>query len=554
METRQQLIERLTGVRSSKQNYYTKLKKTVLQLQKKNMQLEIINDVMKSFNVEMLMDDMLKNILEKLTQIFRFNRLSLSMLKGNELVLTNVFPESSLFLKKGTHFPRENSRYWEVVQTKKALYWDIQNEREVKYFEQEPLICLNMKSVLLFPLISKEKVIGLLSIGSEVVASYDEADWSFFQQLSDQLAVCLENSRLFNAVLSSKKEWEETFRAVSDQIVFLDCEQNIVRVNDSVKTFFNIDERKLIGKKFHELYFPEQVDKENNPVLESLITEKTAYRQFHLEQRLFECHSYPVLNEKKAMYAFIVYIKDVTEKRRIEGQLIQSGKLAAIGEMAAGVAHELNNPLTAILGNAQLLLRKNAGDSSEYKLLHDIFHCGKRCKSIIQNLLTFSRQDEYTLQECSVNEAVEQVLSLIGDQIKKQQITIVEKRATTLPKVDGNIQQIGQVILNLILNAKDALEECGRKKKQITIETSVIWQEEQAWIQLSVSDNGIGMSEAQLMEVFNPFFTTKEAMKGTGLGLSVSIGIAEAHGGTLEAMSTLGKGSTFVLRLPVKNG
>lgn len=251
------------------------------------------------------------------------------------------------------------------------------------------------------------------------------------------------------------------------------------------------------------------------------------------------------------MYGVIVYMKDVTERLEIEAQLMHSGKLAAIGEMAAGVAHELNSPLTAILGNSQLLLREVPKEDPSYKLLKDIKTCGDRCKNIIRSLLTFSRQDQYIFENCSINQAVIQVLDFIRYQIERNHIEIQLKFDMDLPLIETSLQHIEQIVINLILNAKDALEECDRQNKEMIIETGRQWIEEKEWIFLSVRDNGIGMDERIMKEAFHPFFTTKEAVKGTGLGLSVSLGIAKAHGGTINITSKPEEGSTFQLLLPI---
>jgi two-component system NtrC family sensor kinase len=251
------------------------------------------------------------------------------------------------------------------------------------------------------------------------------------------------------------------------------------------------------------------------------------------------------------MYGVIIYLKDVTERLEMEAQLMHSGKLAAIGEMAAGVAHELNSPLTAILGNSQLLLREVSKEDPAYKLLDDIKNCGNRCKNIIRSLLTFSRQDQYSFAECSVNQAVNQVLNLIRYQIEQGNIDIQLQLDETLPAVESSIQHLEQVVINLLLNAKDALEDSGRPDKTIIVKTGVKTFEEKEWVFLSVQDNGIGMDESTMKEVFHPFFTTKEAMKGTGLGLSVSLGIAKAHGGSIQITSKPEEGSTFQLLLPI---
>jgi two-component system, NtrC family, sensor kinase len=543
---RQQMINLLTGVQSSKKSYYNELKKMVIELKKKNMQLEIINDVTKSFNIDMSIDEMLKNVFDKLQTILPIERISLSMCENEKLLLTNVYPPHSLYFPIGFDFSKKRSLYWKVVESLEKVFYQVDFDKE-SYIEDKVYESLGIRSVLLVPLVRKGKVIGVLSIGSKQIMEYDEDDLTFFQQFCDQLAVCIENARLYNEVLTSKKEWEETFRAVSEMIFVVDLEGNILKYNDAAKEFFQLHQREK--QDFHQLL---SMDVHHSPVLQIVQTKKPVYQEIHFQKRICELRGYPVLNEKEHIYAIIVYINDITEKRRIEAQLVQSGKLAAIGEMAAGIAHELNNPLTAILGNAQLLLRTAAKGDRSYKLLSDIYSCGRRCKTIIQNLLTFSRQDEYMFEDCSVNEAVEQVLGLIGDQIRKQNIIIQKKLDRSLELVEGNIQQIGQIVLNLLINAKDALEEMDIPEKVISIETKSMAEDEKKWVLLMVQDNGKGIEKQYLQEIFNPFFTTKRPGKGTGLGLSVSLGIAQAHGGTIEVTSQPGKGSTFMLKLPAK--
>jgi two-component system NtrC family sensor kinase len=548
VEDRQQMINLLTGVQSSKKSYYNELKKTVIELKKKNMQLEIINDVTKSFNIDMSIDEMLKNVLDKLQTIFPIERISLSMYENEKLILTNVYPSHSLYFPIGFEFSKKHSLYWKVVESLEKIFYQV-DSNQADYMENKIYESLGIRSVLLVPLIHKGNVIGVLCIGSKEMMEYDEDDLTFFQQFCDQLAVCIENARLYNEVLTSKKEWEETFRSVSEMIFIVDLEGNILKYNDAAEDFFQLHLCKSEKRNFHQLL---SIDMNTSPILEIVQTKKPVYQEIHFQKRICELNAYPVFNESQHVYAIIIYINDITEKRRIEAQLVQSGKLAAIGEMAAGIAHELNNPLTAILGNAQLLLRTASKDDRSYKLLSDIYSCGKRCKTIIQNLLTFSRQDEYMFEDCSVNEAVEQVLGLIGDQIKKQNIIIQKKLDRSLELIEGNIQQIGQIVLNLLINAKDALEEMDIPKKVISIETKSMTEDGKKWVLLLVQDNGKGIEEQYLQEIFNPFFTTKRPGKGTGLGLSVSLGIAQAHGGTIEVTSHPGKGSTFMLKLPAK--
>lgn len=541
MLKRQQMIERLVGVESSKINYYTQLKKTVDEMEKKNIQLEIINEVMKSFNVNMSKDSLLKIVLEKLQHIFPFERLSLFQLYNNELTLTNLYPETSTYNETGTKIPQGNSLYWQAVKDKLAMTYLV--EEDDAYRENPTFIKMNIKQVLVFPLFIKNEVIGLFSIGSPLVKNYSEQDIAFLQQLSDHLAVSLENVRLYNEVLQIKNEWEKTFSAVIDLMFLIDLNGNVIRANKATKQFFNKQDKH--GFSYMQLLF-DQLEEEN--IVDDCVTlKKSTYRELVFNDiYYYDAYAYPIFNECNEIQRIIMYMKDITQKREYEVQLIQSGKLAAIGELAAGVAHELNNPLTAILGNSQILLRHAESNGDNEQLLTDIYECGRRCKSIIQNLLTFSRQDEYMFEKISINHAIERVLSLIGYQFKQHQIKIRLLLDESILLIEGNEQQLEQVIINLLINAKDALETTEKTNKIITIQT----YEHGGNVFLIIEDNGVGIDKSLHHEIFHPFFTTKEMSKGTGLGLSVSLGIIEVHEGEIKLESELNNGSRFIIKLP----
>ncbi|MDT8861654.1 ATP-binding protein [Alkalihalobacillus sp. MEB130] len=545
MNNKLEMIDLLTGVKSSKRSYYTELKKTVVELQKKNMQLEIINEVTKSFNIDTSMDEMLTSILDKLTQMFPIHRLYVSMVDENELILTNVYPTCSLTMQPPLCFPHVHSLFRSVLEDKEPVFKNLLHEEEEDFFEKGTLKKVGAQSMFLYPLICKGKVEGVFCLESKEEIMLEEADYVFLQQLSDQLAVCIENVGLYNKVLKSKKEWEETFRSVPSMIFVVNADEKVTLFNHAVREFFKLDDDTIYEQSFHQLL---NIEGQENPLMETFQTKQNSAKQLTVRNRICELECYPSINANSELTEVIVYMNDVTEKRQIEAQLIQSGKLAAIGEMAAGVAHELNNPLTAVLGNAQLLLRTSSKEKKEYKLLEDIHQCGIRCKHIIRSLLTFSRQDEYEFQNCSINKVVEQVLHLIRYQIEHQNITILLQLDPNVPNINGSLQQLEQIAINLLINAKQALEEIDIEQKMIQINT----YEENGHVCLRITDNGSGIEETMMQEIFNPFFTTKNAIKGSGLGLSVSLGIARSHGGTIEVKSEKGKGSMFTLFIPKK--
>ena len=544
MTDRQAMIDRLVGVQSSKQNYYAALKNSINEMKKKNTQLEIINDVMKGFNIEMSMNEMLQLILEKMQAIFSFKRLSLFELHAEreQLRIHTIYPEIAHYQDIGPIFPRDRSLYWEVVTENKSRNYIVDESDD--YVEVTPFIEMNLKQIIVFPMYVQGKITGLFSLGSEEIVDYDTHDLRFFQQLTDQIAVSHENVRLYQEVLNKKNEWEQTFSAVMDPILLIDLEGVVVQANEAAQQFFQLD---CSHQSLTQILYG------TNELTDSIFhrcitTESAVYEEITLQSQAYcEVYAYPVVAEEGKVFHVIVYIRDITKKRQYEVQIMQSGKLAAIGEMAAGVAHELNNPLTAILGNAQILLRKESAESPTHHLLHDIYECGKRSQNIIRNLLTFSRQDEYLFERCSVNDAVHNVLNMIGYQIAQQQVQLTLNLMEDIPLIDGSVQQIEQVIINFMLNARDALEEIERPK-EIIIETKASAFN----IYLSVHDNGVGMGEKQTQQIFDPFFTTKQGRKGTGLGLSVSLGIAESHQGTITVASTKGEGSSFTLQLPLQ--
>ncbi len=221
----------------------------------------------------------------------------------------------------------------------------------------------------------------------------------------------------------------------------------------------------------------------------------------------------------------------------------QTEKLAALGRMAAGIAHEINNPLAGILLYSTHLSKKVGPDSPIYEGLQVISHETARCRDIIQNLLEFSRNDKPRRLPADLNQVIEQALNIVENELRLQHIRLVRKMSDNLPKIPMDANQIEQVFVNLLINATEAIGEDG-------IITVSSWQEaEGKELTAEISDTGCGIPRDIVGKIFEPFFSTKS--KGTGLGLSVSYGIVKNHKGTLRVSSRPGKGTSFTLTLPV---
>ncbi len=233
------------------------------------------------------------------------------------------------------------------------------------------------------------------------------------------------------------------------------------------------------------------------------------------------------------------------ELQQVQDQLIRAGKMAALGELAAGVAHEINNPLTGVLTFSSLMLKKVDENHPWKKDLDNIVQQTTRCRNIVRGLLDFARQRKPDKKEWDIDTLLDKTVTLVEKQARFQNIEMVREFKTGIPLLFIDADQIQQVFMNILLNAADAMAGNGGT---LTIQTDL--RDKMAVV--SFTDTGCGMSKEHLSRLFAPFFTTKETGKGTGLGLAISYGIIQSHNGDIEVNSEVGKGSTFRIKLPIE--
>lgn len=546
LNNKAKLIENLTGVNSSKLNYYVELKKRNEEIIKQNKRLEILHSLIRDINIDMSIGDIIQGVYEKLPQVLPCAFIGLALLQRDELFMTAMMPKDSCL----TDAIPAGSFLWHSIQNREAKVYEPLSTED-PFIKSSPLLASEIYSLTVSPLFVRASVKGLLLVGSTEENVYGHEELVFIYRLADQLAICIQNSQLYEQVSRAKREWEETFQAVTEPILLVDTFHNVLRCNDHLPAGLNLPCNKTGQSKCYEMLWGRDTVCDQCLMAEVKQTARPVYRRVQMESgHVLDVSYYPVFNEQNKLTAVIHHMKDVTEKTKMEAQLVHSARLAAIGEMAAGVAHELNNPMTVIIGAAQLMLRESEGEHNDNELLMDIINCGIRCKRIIQDLLTFSRQDQYPFALTDLNEEVERVLSLVSYQIKGNKINLTWDFQPELPRIIANGHQLQQVLINLLLNARDALEG-AEEDKEIQVSTSVRENRGDLSVVVSVKDNGMGIAAENLTKIFNPFYTSKEATRGTGLGLSVSLGIAQAHGGAIEVSSVPGKGSCFNLVLPV---
>jgi PAS domain S-box-containing protein len=240
--------------------------------------------------------------------------------------------------------------------------------------------------------------------------------------------------------------------------------------------------------------------------------------------------------------------KDISQRKTMEKQLLQADKLASIGQLAAGIAHEINNPLSMILGYTQLLLRSEDQASQKHADLKIVEKHARTCKTIVGDLLSFARSTRTKREMADLHRAIEEILSVVRHHFELDGVEIERRFDMEIPSLVIDEEKVKQVFMNLIMNAKQAIGKNG------TISLCTQYDHINGLVSIRVADTGSGISQEYLSRVFDPFFTTKSTGEGTGLGLSVSYGIVKDHGGDILVESEPGKGSTFTVVLPVSTG
>jgi PAS domain S-box-containing protein len=382
------------------------------------------------------------------------------------------------------------------------------------------------------------------------------------ERLQSEIA---ERERMESALRSSERELRESqekyktlFDYTPNSIFVLEHDTfNIVDMNARALEIYGYDRREMIGKSFLELgnyVYPEGVLSKNaNKEVNSVYSKLRHYKR---DGTPFYVNVHAHKSKRSRKYGLVAVTVDITDTLAKESQLVQASKMSTLGEMAAAVAHELNQPLSAIMIGADILTNLvNEGLQGCEDLVVVSEHMKEqvdRASIIINHLRAFGRKSEIKKVKMSINKPIEGVFTLVGQQLKLHGITAVLELGEDLPLILGDVNRLEQVFLNLVVNARNAMEE--RKKRRVLGDVKSVLTvrsfEEDGYVVVTVSDTGTGIPDKIIDKIFEPFFTTKEVGKGTGLGLSISYSIIKDYDGVIEVESKEGKGATFKIRFP----
>ena len=447
------------------------------------------------------------------------------------------------------------SKYPEVVQAierkQAVIIEDVEKSDLVKPYVDE-LLKLNFHSLLVLPIVYQETVLGTLFLRASRKRSFSADELKFCRVVAHAAASAIKNSMLYQKLEQHARELEQTsdrirvmFDHSPDIILQLEAGGAVREANQTVERLSGLTRQDILGQHVERLLL-------GLPSMEMLSQRAAegpspAYYQATLAGSDRTCRDLTVtvapLSEPAG--ALLLIGRDVTEQNQATAMLQQTDKLSSIGEIVAGVAHELNNPLSGVLGFSQLLAQKD-GDGKFRRDIERIVECAGRCQKIVQNLLSFARPGTPEKKPVGLNGILEKTLDLLQPALFADNIDVSKELTPKLPYVMADFHQVQQVLTNLITNAQQAMNaEHGGGK--LSLRTRV---REDGRIAVEVSDNGPGIPADVLPRIFDPFFSTKKQGRGTGLGLSVSFGIIRDHGGEILVDSRAGTGTTFAVIFP----
>jgi two-component system, NtrC family, sensor kinase len=435
-------------------------------------------------------------------------------------------------------------------------------------------------SLLITRFVVRERPVGVLAAWNKKGGPFTSFDSDLFSALAVSVGRALENSWLFQglqqrqrALLESRNTLQAIIDAILHPIYTINENWQLVAINhsklDTLQTENGPEQllspaedgllpatsatgEPLLKQACYQAFFGR--DEPCNHCQAAVTLEKRRSQRWpvrwlddsHLPQE-WDVTAYPVPGTEAGAARAVIIWQDRTDERRLENSLLQAGKLAAIGQLAAGVAHEINNPLTVINTNAEILKMVLPVRDENYESVEMISRAGERAAKVVRGLLDFARQAQYELLPGTVNDSIEQALELVTYQLESANIQVTLNLADELPELTASWEHLNSVWLNLLLNARDALAEAPRPR-QLEIRSGTGPQQQ---VIVAITDNGPGMTAAEVSHIFEPFYTTKGPGQGTGLGLATCHRIIEQHNGQIEVVTTPGQGASFIVHLPV---
>lgn len=400
---------------------------------------------------------------------------------------------------------------------------------------------------LSIPLCCRGRVLGVMSFTGIDFDKIGPELQALLSSIGRQVGIAVESLQNMGKLIHSKELLQSIFDSITDPVVLLSRDFRIQMVNKAFVDRYGMADSEALGRFCFETHEKDLCQHPDNCGAQQVITtRKPVVVDVKGESgEFFLMHFYPVFDEQGEVESIVRYVRDVTEQKQMEEHIQKTERLASLGQLAAGLAHEINNPLGVILTYTGLLKQQSTEGSEMMEDVQTIEKHALTCKRIVSDLLNFARGERSSKKLTSLNRAIEDAVQMMAHQFSRRGVAVHLDLDPELPFINLDIDKMKQVFINLLMNSGQAVENGG----EIRVNTTFV--EDKGHIEVGFWDNGKGIPADLLPKVFDPFFSTKATGEGTGLGLSVSYGIIKDHGGEIRASSVFGRWTRFTIMLPV---
>ena len=550
----------------------TERKKAEEELQQRVEELVALYELARTANASLALRETMQAALTVMLCALHADLAFLFLRDGERLILQDVLPSASR--QRFGDIPEH--RVGEcmcglAVQEKKPLYSrDIFNDHRCTWDECKQTA---IKSFAALPLYNGQEVIGVIGLASDTERDF-EMQKRFLETLTNQVSVAVVDARLYETVQQELRERKQAEKRLADSqkllqeitdnstslIYALDLQGRFMLINRSLESVFGVSRDTLIGKTREAIMSSEFAATQRAGDLQVINNRlPITVEEENIEQdgtHTYLSVKFPLLDLQDNMYGVGVISTDITEQKKFQNQFLQSQKMQTIGTLAGGIAHDFNNILGIIMGYSSLIEKRVEDKKKIMESSVAITKAAERGAALVRQILTFARRTDVSFEPLSIPDFIDELISMLEQTFPKV-IEICKIIEGNIPIINADLTQMHQALLNLCLNARDAMPSGGMLALHVlTVEYAIVKKHfstasAERYVCISVSDTGNGMDRITKNRSFDPFFTTKEKGKGTGLGLSVVYGVMQTHHGFVDVESEVGKGSTFFLYFPV---
>ncbi len=514
---------------------------------RQNNELQILFDISSAIHSSPRLEDVLQQSLIAILRTLQLKMGAIYLLKsdgqgGGTMMLAAQHGFSSTLVENIRSFQVRDG--WTTAgRLNNPVAW---LKREHLFFPalRERMAAEDIQEIIRITLFTHKGVLGLLYVANHGALQIRHDRREFLTTIGQQIGVAIENAQLFESVQRAKTELEISFDAIQHSIFLLEASGRILRINETTAKTYGPRER-LLGKPYWEILYQAAEPPSGCPIRECLLSRRPVQKEGPHPRwgGFYRLYAFPVLNLSSQLERIVYYEKDETEARKLEQRLQQTERLQSLGTLAAGIAHEIRNPLATINFNAQMLQRELDLDLNQSQMLSDLIQEVRKIDNIVREVLNFARPREPQFLPANLNDIVRYCHNLSKVHIRKAKIDLSLDLDPSMPEIIMDSDQIGQVVMNLMINAVEAMPNGGRMEVKTRVD------EASGRVLLSVKDTGEGILPEDEGRIFDPFFTRKP--EGTGLGLSICRRILERHGAHIEVESQVGKGSLFRVVFPM---